>query len=130
MSTDMIADFLTIIRNAVMSSAKTVETSASRVRLDIAKILKDEGFIKDYAIVEDGTHKNIKVFLKYVQGESAIHEITRISKSSRRVYSGINELKPVINGLGISILTTNKGVMTDKQAKRELVGGEIICTVW
>ena len=130
MSKDMIADFLTIIRNAIMSSAKTVETSASRARLDIAKILKEEGFIRDYSIVEDGTHKNIKVFLKYVQGESAIHEITRISKLSRRVYTGIRDLKPIINGLGISIVTTNKGVMTDRQAKREQVGGEIICTVW
>jgi len=113
-----------------MSSAKTVETSASRARLDIAKILKEEGFIRDYSIVEDGAHKNMKVFLKYVQGESAIHEITRISKSSRRVYTGIKELKPIINGLGISIVTTNKGVMTDRQAKREQVGGEVICTVW
>lgn len=130
MSKDMIADFLTIIRNAIMSSAKTVETSASRARLDIAKILKEEGFIRDYSIVEDGAHKNMKVFLKYVQGESAIHEITRISKSSRRVYTGIKELKPIINGLGISIVTTNKGVMTDRQAKREQVGGEVICTVW
>ena len=130
MSKDMIADFLTIIRNAIMSSAKTVETSASRARLDIAKILKEECFIRDYSIVEDGAHKNMKVFLKYVQGESAIHEITRISKSSRRVYTGIKELKPIINGLGISIVTTNKGVMTDRQAKREQVGGEVICTVW
>ena len=130
MSKDMIADFLTIIRNAIMSSAKTVETSASRARLDIAKILKEEGFIRDYSIVEDGAHKNMKVFLKYVQGESAIHEITRISKSSRRVYTGIKELKPIINGLCISIVTTNKGVMTDRQAKREQVGGEVICTVW
>ena len=130
MSKDMIADFLTIIRNAIMSSAKTVETSASRARLDIAKILKEDGFIRDYSIVEDGAHKNMKVFLKYVQGESAIHEITRISKSSRRVYTGIKELKPIINGLGISIVTTNKGVMTDRQAKREQVGGEVICTVW
>lgn len=130
MSKDMIADFLTIIRNAIMSSAKTVETSASRARLDIAKILKEEGFIRDYSIVEEGAHKNMKVFLKYVQGESAIHEITRVSKSSRRVYTGIKELKPIINGLGISIVTTNKGVMTDRQAKREQVGGEVICTVW
>lgn len=130
MSKDMIADFLTIIRNAIMSSAKTVETSASRARLDIAKILKEEGFIRDYSIVEDGAHKNMKIFLKYVHGESAIHEITRISKSSRRVYTGIKDLKPIINGLGISIVTTNKGVMTDRQAKREQVGGEVICTVW
>ncbi len=131
MSKDMVADFITIVRNGVMSSARTVEAPFSTVRLAIARILKEEGFIKDYTVLEDGpVHKSIKVSLKYVQGESVIHEIVRISKPSRRFYTGIDELKPVIGGLGVSILTTSKGILTHKEAKRLHVGGELMCTVW
>jgi small subunit ribosomal protein S8 len=131
MSKDMIGDFLTIIRNGVLASKKSVSCSHSRMRQNIAQILKDEGFIKDFSVEDnESSFKTITVVLKYVQGESVIHELTRISKPSSRIYNAIGEVKPVIGGLGVSILTTNKGVMTAKQAKIHNVGGEIICTVW
>lgn len=131
MSKDMIGDFLTIIRNGVLASKKSVTCSYSRMRQNLAQILKDEGFIKDFSIDEnESSFKDLTIHLKYVQGESVIHELTRISKPSSRMYSAISEVRPVIGGLGVSILTTNKGVMTAKQAKTHNVGGEVICTVW
>ena len=133
MSIDAIGDFLTIIRNGLMASKRTVVAPYSKIKLEIVTILKNEGFIKDFEIIESQTHKKeIKVFLKYVDGESVIHCIDRVSKPSRRVYTKVKNLKPVIGGLGISIVSTNKGLLTDKQIKNQNgnVGGEIICTVW
>lgn len=131
MAIDTIGDFLTIIRNGVRASKREVGASYSRLKYEIAQILKEEGFIKDVAVeTDDKNHKRLRVFLKYVGGESVIHEITRISKPGRRVYEGVATIKPVIGGLGISILTTNRGSMTNKQARELGVGGEVICTVW
>ncbi len=130
MSKDVIADFLTIIRNGVARSKYSVSGHYSTVRQEIARILKEEGFISDILLEEQDGHKRITVVLKYVDGESVIHEVTRISKPSCRVYMHIDQVKPVIGGLGISILTTSKGFMTDKTAKRQRIGGELICTVW
>lgn len=130
MSKDVIADFLTIIRNGVIRSKYSVTSQYSSVRHEVARILKEEGFISDILLEEQDGHKRITVVLKYVAGESVIHEVTRISKPSCRVYKHFDQIKPVIGGLGISILTTNKGVMTDKTAKRQRIGGELICTVW
>jgi small subunit ribosomal protein S8 len=131
MSIDVIGNFLTIIRNGIMASKPFVIAQASRTNLSLAQILKDEGFIRDFAVIEqDAAKKEVKIFLKYVQGESVIHEITRKSKPSRRVYAGSKRIAPVIGGLGLSILTTNKGIITNKKAKELGVGGEIICTVW
>lgn len=131
MSKDVIADFLTVIRNGIMRSKQSVTTSYSKIRYEIARILKEEGFVTDVITVEEqDKQKEIKVVLKYVDGESVIHEVKRISKPSRRIYAHVNEVKPVIGGLGVSILTTNKGIMTDKTAKQQRVGGELICTVW
>ncbi|MCX5924048.1 MAG: 30S ribosomal protein S8 [Candidatus Dependentiae bacterium] len=130
MSKDVIADFLTIVRNGIVRSKYSVETSYSRLRYEIAQILKEEGFVLDVLVEEQLEQKNIKIVLKYVDGESVIHEITRISKPSRRVYTGIDDVKPVISGLGVSILTTSKGVMTARVAKKHRVGGELICTIW
>jgi small subunit ribosomal protein S8 len=131
MSIDVIGNLLTIIRNGIMASKPFVIVPHSKMNSSIVQILKNEGFIRDFAeqSAED-TRKNIKIFLKYVDGESVIHEITRVSKPSLRKYAGHNKVKPVIGGLGVSILTTNKGIMTNRKAKELSVGGEVICTVW
>lgn len=130
MSKDVIADFLTIIRNGIIRSKYSVTSQHSSIRYEVARILKEEGFITDVLLEEQDGHKQIVVVLKYVAGESVIHEVTRISKPSCRVYKHVDNIKPVIGGLGISILTTSKGLMTDKTAKRQRIGGELICTVW
>ena len=127
---DVIGDFLTIIRNGIAVSKLSVLIPYSKLKNSILLILKDEGFIRDFNIEGDGVKKNLRVFLKYVDGESAIHEISRVSKPGRRMYRGFKDLKPVIGGLGLSILTSSIGVITNKQAKSNSVGGEIICTVW
>lgn len=130
MSIDVIGDFLTIIRNGLMSSKLFVTVPYSRVKAEIAEILKDEGFIKDFAITDEDGKKSVKIFLKYVNGESVIHELKRISTPGRRSYKGTANIKPVIGGLGLSILTTSKGIISHKKAKELGVGGEVICTVW
>jgi small subunit ribosomal protein S8 len=132
MSVDSIADFLTIIRNGVMVSKSFVTAPHSKMRYSIAQILKKEGFIVDCVVLnaDSDVEKKLKVVLKYVDGESAIHEIQRVSKPGRRVYTGNKELKPVIGQLGISIITTSRGVIASQTAKRLSVGGEVICTVW
>ncbi len=131
MSADTIGDFLTIIRNGIMASKPSVAAPHSKMREAIAGILKDEGFIKEFTIAEvEPDRKAITVFLKYVNGESVIHEITRKSTPGRRLYRGAQAIDPVIGGLGLSILSTNKGVMTHKEARKQSVGGEVLCTVW
>lgn len=131
MSIDSIGNFLTVIRNNVMVSKPFVITPFSKIRSEIAKILKDEGFIRDFTVIaDDSGKKSLKIFLKYVDGESVIHEISRISKPGRRYYAGFKGIKPVISGLGLSILTTSKGVVSHKKAKELGVGGEVMCTVW
>lgn len=130
MSKDSIGDFLTIIRNGLMRSVAHVQAPYSKLRFDLAEIFKDEGFIKDVLVVEEDNKKFIKVLLKYVDGESVIHEIKRVSTPGRRSYARAHELKPVIGGLGVSILTTSQGIFTNKKAKEKSIGGEIICTVW
>ena len=131
MSIDVVGNFLTIIRNGLMASKPFVVAPHSKLNVSIAQILKDEGFIRDFVIQdEESVQGNVKIFLKYVNGESVIHEITRISKPSRRQYAGAKSIKPVIGGLGISIVTTNKGILTNKKAREFGIGGEVICTVW
>jgi small subunit ribosomal protein S8 len=103
----------------------------SKLKSQIAEILKEEGFINDFSVETNTTGiQSLKVFLKYVEGESVIHEIDRVSTPGRRIYQGVLEFAPVIGNLGIAILTTNRGVMTNKKAKELSVGGEVICTVW
>lgn len=130
MSFDVLGDFLTIIRNGTMASKPTVLVPHSKLKAEVARILKDEGFIRDFVVLDGESHKQIKILLKYVDGESVIHAITRMSTPGRRVYARAGSIKPVIGGLGISILTTNRGVVTHKQAKELGVGGEVICSVW
>jgi len=132
MSFDAIGNFLTIIRNGLMVSKPFVVAPYSKMNFEIAKILKEEGFIKDCVVVNEDNpiEKAIKVFLKYVGNESVIHEVQRVSTPGRRHYSGAQGVKPVIGGLGVSILSTSKGLMTQRKAKELNVGGEVICTVW
>jgi len=131
MSIDMIGNFLTIIRNGIMASKSFVLAPYSKMRFAIAQILKDEGFIQDVVVVDEADgKKSLKVMLRYFDGESVIHEIKRVSKPSCRQYKGVDEIKPVIGKLGISIVSTNQGVISHKKAKELGVGGEVICTVW
>lgn len=132
MSVDSIADFLTIIRNGVMVSKSSITAPYSKMRYSIAQILKNEGFIHDFAVIttDSDVKKMLKIVLKYVDGESVIHEIQRVSKPGRRVYVGSQKIKPVIGQLGISILTTSRGVIANQKAEKLSVGGEVICTVW
>lgn len=132
MSIDSIGDFLTIIRNGTMIGKPVVMAPYSKMKHAIANILLEEGFIRNVQVVsqEEAPMKALKIVLKYVDNESVIHEITRISKPSRRLYKGMDTIKPVIGGLGLSILTTDRGLLSHKKAKQIGVGGEIICTVW
>ena len=131
MSIDSIGNFLTIIRNGLMSSKRVVVAPFSNEKVGILAVLKEEGFIKDYQKIEDEKNKAVlKIHLKYVNGEPVIHELTRISKPGRRAYSAVNNITPVIGGLGIAILSTNKGIVSDKDARKLMVGGEVICSVW
>ena len=131
MSIDVIGNFLTIIRNALMVGKRRATMFSSNEKLGIAKVLKDEGFIRDFEKFEDDKKSLfLTIHLKYVNGEPAINEITRISTPGRRYYEGTKNMTSVIGGLGVSILTTNKGIITDKQAKQLSVGGEVLCHVW
>lgn len=127
---DTISDFLTRIRNAAAAKHKTVDTPSSNLKIAVATILKDQGFINDFVKIEDNKQGVVRVTLRYHNGLPAIQEVKRISKPGRRVYSPADKLPRVRNGLGMAIVSTSKGVMTDKQARLYNVGGEILCTVW
>ncbi|MBI3259081.1 MAG: 30S ribosomal protein S8 [Ignavibacteriae bacterium] len=127
---DTISDFLTRIRNAAAAKHKTVDTPSSNLKIAVATILKDQGFINDFVKIEDNKQGVVRVTLRYHNGLPAIQEVKKISKPGRRVYSPADKLPRVRNGLGMAIVSTSKGVMTDKQARLYNVGGEILCTVW
>ena len=129
---DPIADMLTRIRNANTAKHDTVDIPSSKIKVAIADILVDEGYIAKYDIIEDGSFKTIRVTLKYGadENEKIITGIKRISKPGLRVYAGKEEIPSVLGGLGIAILSTNKGILTDKQARKEQVGGEVLAFVW
>ena len=129
--TDPIADMLTRIRNANTVKHETVDVPASNMKKELARILLEEGFIRGYDVIEDGKQGIIRIQLKYGQtGERVITGLKRISKPGMRVYADKHEVPRVLNGLGISIISTSKGILTDKQARKENVGGEVICYVW
>lgn len=131
MSVDTIGNFLTIIRNGVYASKQTVDAPYSRLCYTIAQVLKDKGFITDVVVREDADgFKTVSVVLKYVRGESVIHELKRVSTPGRRVYSKVQNIRPVIGGLGVTIVSTPRGVLAQDQARSLGVGGELICTVW
>ncbi|MBQ8689887.1 MAG: 30S ribosomal protein S8 [Clostridia bacterium] len=128
---DVIADMLTRIRNANDAKHETVDIPASNLKKSIAQILLEEGYIKNYQIVEDGKQGIIRVTLKYAAGkQKVIHGLRRVSKPGLRIYSNCEDMPKVMNGLGIAIVSTSKGVMTDKKARQANVGGEILAFVW
>ncbi len=129
--TDPIADMLTRVRNALTIKRQTVEVPASKTKNAIAEILFNEGYVEKYELVDDGKYKTIKLTLKYgPNGEKVIQGLKRISKPGLRVYAESKDIPLVLNGLGIAIVSTNKGIMTDKEARRQNVGGEVLAFVW
>ena len=129
--TDPIADMLTRIRNAGSAKHETVDVPASKMKQAIAEILLEEGHIKSFQIIDDGTQGIIRITLKYLPGkEKAIQGLRRVSKPGLRVYAGADELPKVLKGLGIAIVSTSKGVMTDKAARAAHIGGEVLAFVW
>ncbi|MEL6429406.1 MAG: 30S ribosomal protein S8 [Planctomycetota bacterium] len=131
MMTDPIADMLTRIRNANSIGRKQVEMPASRMRVGIANVLKEEGFIQDYSVAEGKPSSTLHVTLRYgLDGEKVIRSIQRVSKPGRRAYAGIKELKPVLRGQGIAVLSTPKGVLSDRKARELNVGGELLAEVY
>ncbi|MFH1102737.1 MAG: 30S ribosomal protein S8 [Pseudomonadota bacterium] len=128
---DPIADMLTRIRNAAKANFSSVDIPGSKLKVELAKVLKNEGFIKNYKFIKDTKQGILRIYLKYGAGRScAILNIRRISKPSRRVYLKNKDIKPVLSGMGVSIISTSKGIMTDKRARKENLGGEILCSVW
>ena len=128
---DVIADMLTRIRNANDAKHPTVDVPASNMKKAIAEILLNEGYIKSYTVVEDGKQGIIRITLKYAPGkQKVIHGLRRVSKPGLRIYSNAQDMPQVMNGLGIAIVSTSKGVMTDKKARTENVGGEVLAFIW
>jgi small subunit ribosomal protein S8 len=129
--TDPVADFLARIRNAIKARHQKVDVPASKLKTEIARILKEEGYVSNYKAVEEDGKKVIRVYLKYGNdNQAAISNLSRVSRPGCRVYVGHNEIPRILGGLGINILTTPKGVMTGRQARKEGVGGEVLCEVY
>ncbi len=126
---DPVADMLTIVRNAQMMGIQVVKTPYSSFKIEILRVLQEEGFINAYEVISSGNKKDIKVTLKYYQNKPVIEKIKRVSKPALRVYRGSDKLPLIRGGLGIAIVSTPKGVMTDKSARTQGVGGEVLCTV-
>ena len=128
---DPLGDMLTRIRNAAMRSKSTVRSPSSRLRQRVLDVLQDEGFIRGYEVIDNGNHKpELEISLKYYEGEPVIRELKRISKPGRRAYSSVGTMPQVRNGLGVAIVSTSKGVMSDTKARAANVGGEVLCTVF
>jgi small subunit ribosomal protein S8 len=129
--TDPIADMLTRVRNAGKAKFNSVDIPGSKIKIEMARVMKDEGYIRNYKFIKDGKQGILRIYLKYADNQShVIQELIRISKPSRRVYVSTDDIKAVYNGMGISILSTSKGILTDKQARKEKVGGEVICNIF
>ena len=128
--TDPIADMLTRVRNGIVARHPRVDMPSSKLKVEVARILKEEGYISNFKVGDEGKKKVLKVFLRYAtDGGNAISSIDRVSKPGRRVYVGANEVPRILGGLGVSILTTPRGVMTGKAARKARVGGEVLCSV-
>ena len=131
MMTDPIADMLTRVRNACCAGHRKVDIPSSRMKREIARILKESGFVHNYAYIDDNRQGYLRLYLKYSPDEeSAIQGLTRESRPGLRKYVGKDEIPRILNGLGVAILSTSKGILTDRTARREGVGGEVICSVW
>ncbi len=129
--TDLIADQLTVIRNAIRSGKKTVTVKQSKILKEIIDIAKKEGFVENYQAIEDNKQGMIKIYLKYDEnGKPVMEEMKRISKPGRREYRGSKNIPSIMGGVGIAIVSTNKGLLTDKEAREKGIGGEVICQIW
>jgi len=128
--TDTISDFLVRIKNAGIAKHKTVDVPFSKLKYSIARILKEQGFISDFEKIDDGVQGVLRITLRYYQGQLVIKKFQRISKPGRRVYAPVDKLPRVYNGLGLAIISTSRGVLTDKEAKKLNIGGEVLFTVW
>lgn len=129
-TTDPIADYITRLRNAIRARQKRVDVPASNLKRQITKILLDQKYINGFSEIKDNKQGFLRITLKYTEGVSVISGLERISKPGLRVYKSSDDLPRVLNGLGIAVISTSKGVMTDKQASQEKVGGEVLCTIW
>lgn len=128
---DPIADLLTRIRNAGKAKFNSVDIPGSKIKIELARVLKDEGFIRNYKFIKDKKQGILRIYLKYDERDThAIFGLRRVSKPSRRSYAKSKDIKPVLNGTGVAILSTSKGIMTDKKARALNVGGEILCNIW
>jgi small subunit ribosomal protein S8 len=130
MVTDPIADMLTRIRNAQMARHRRVDMPVSKLKVEVARLLKDNHYIHDYKLLDDGRHPVLRLYLKYFQDKPVIRELRRVSKPGLRQYVGVEEIPRVRNGLGMALLSTSRGVMTDRQARAAKVGGELLAIVW
>ncbi|MBO8143220.1 MAG: 30S ribosomal protein S8 [Thermodesulfobacterium sp.] len=131
MMTDPIADMLIRIKNALMARHKSVIVPASKIKLEIARILKEEGYIEDYEYIKEEPQPKIKINLKYDENKRpVIAGVKRVSKPGRRIYRGYRDLPKVLNGFGIAIISTSQGIMTDHEARKRKIGGEILCEIW
>ncbi len=129
--TDPIADMLTRVRNAGKAKFNSVDIPGSKMKIELARVMKEQGYIRNYKFIKDGKQGILRVYLKYADDQShVIQEIHRVSKPSRRVYVGAGDVKSFYNGMGISVLSTSKGILTDKQARKENVGGEVVCNIF
>ncbi len=129
--TDPIADMLTRVRNAGKAKFNSVDIPGSKMKTELARVMKEQGYIRNYKFIKDGKQGILRVYLKYTDDNAhVIQEINRVSKPSRRVYVGAGDVKSFYNGMGISVLSTSKGILTDKQARKEHVGGEVICNIF
>ena len=130
MVTDPIADMLTRIRNAQMARHRRVDMPVSKLKVEVARLLKDNHYIHDYKVLDDGKHPVLRLYLKYYQDKPVIRELRRVSKPGLRQYVGVGEIPRVRNGLGMALLSTSRGVMTDRDARAARVGGELLAIVW
>ena len=129
--TDPIADLLTQIRNALLAKHDRLDVPVSKLKLEICKILKEEGFIKNFRVIDGSPVGSVRIFLRYSpDGQPAINHVERVSKPGRRVYKASTDIKPVRNGLGVGIVSTSQGLLSDAQARQRKVGGELLCELW
>lgn len=130
MITDPVADMLTRVRNAMRAGHKRVDMPVSKLKAEIARILKENHYVHDYKVLDDGRHGVLRIYLKYHEDEPVIRDLQRVSKPGRRTYVGVKDLPRVRNGLGMAIISTSRGVMSDSEAREQNVGGEVLAAIW
>jgi small subunit ribosomal protein S8 len=129
--TDPIADLLTQIRNALMAKHDRLDVPTSKQKVAVCGLLKQEGYVDDFEVIEGKPVGQLRIFLRYTdEGEPAIRRLARVSKPGRRVYRGADDIKPVLNGIGVSLVSTSKGLLTDREARERRIGGEVLCEIW